>query len=124
MMFLICLKVQIDYKGKKSVPFSFIVYVKLKSTWKESLHLSWRQGSLNNIFSCIFELPSWWSGQKSSSNAGDTGSTPGSARSSEEGNDNQLPGKPHEQRSLTGYSPWGRRELDMTEHTHTHTHNI
>ena len=21
-----------------------------------------------------------------------------------------------------GYSPWGGKELDMTEHTHTHTH--
>ena len=26
-----------------------------------------------------------------------------------------LPGKSHEQRSLVGYSPWGRIELDMTE---------
>ena len=31
-----------------------------------------------------------------------------------------LPGKSHEQRNLAGYSPWGRKELDMTEHTHTH----
>ena len=37
-----------------------------------------------------------------------------------------LPGKFQGQRSLAGYSPWGRKELDMTErlyiHTHTHTH--
>ena len=37
-----------------------------------------------------------------------------------------LVGKSHRQRSLAGYSPWGRKELDMTEwlntHTHTHTH--
>ena len=26
---------------------------------------------------------------------------------------------PHEQRSLAGYSPWGRKELDVTEHAHT-----
>ena len=26
-----------------------------------------------------------------------------------------LPGKSHGQRSLAGYSPWGREELDMTE---------
>ena len=32
-----------------------------------------------------------------------------------------LPGKSH-QRSLVGYSPWGRNESDVTEHTHTHTH--
>jgi len=31
-----------------------------------------------------------------------------------------LPGKFHGQRSLEGYSPWGRKESDMTEHTHTH----
>ena len=28
-----------------------------------------------------------------------------------------LPGKSNEQRSLAGYSPWDRKELDMTEHT-------
>ena len=26
-----------------------------------------------------------------------------------------LPGKSHGQRSLTGYSPWGHKDLDMTE---------
>ena len=33
-----------------------------------------------------------------------------------------LPGKSHGQRSLVGYSPWGRKESDTTDHTHTHTH--
>ena len=38
-----------------------------------------------------------------------------------------LPGESHGQRSLTGYSPWARKESDTTErltHTHacTHTH--
>ena len=35
-----------------------------------------------------------------------------------------LPGKLHGQRSLVGYSPWGCKDLDMTEcaHTHIHTH--
>ena len=28
-----------------------------------------------------------------------------------------LPGESHGQRSLEGYSPWGRKELDMTEAT-------
>ena len=32
-----------------------------------------------------------------------------------------LPGKSYGQRSLVGYSSWGLRESDMTEHTHTHT---
>ena len=27
-----------------------------------------------------------------------------------------LPGESHGQRNLAGYSPWGRKELDMTEH--------
>ena len=31
-----------------------------------------------------------------------------------------LPGKFHGQRSLEGYSPWGRKESDTTEHTHKH----
>ena len=36
-----------------------------------------------------------------------------------------LPREFHGQKSLAGYRPWGRRELDQTErltHTHTHTH--
>ena len=33
------------------------------------------------------------------------------------------PGEFHGQRSLVGYSPWGRKESDMTERlTHTHNH--
>ena len=28
-----------------------------------------------------------------------------------------LPGESHGQRSLAGYSPWGHKELDMTEVT-------
>ena len=31
-----------------------------------------------------------------------------------------LPGKFHGQRSLVGYSPWGRKECDMTEWLHFH----
>ena len=30
-----------------------------------------------------------------------------------------LPGKPHGQRSLVSYSPWGHRDSDTTEHPHT-----
>ena len=33
-----------------------------------------------------------------------------------------LSGKFHGQRSLAGYSPWGDKELNMTEHAHAHTH--
>jgi len=34
-----------------------------------------------------------------------------------------LPGESHEQRSLGGYSPWGRKKLDMTEQL-IHTHEL
>ena len=41
-----------------------------------------------------------------------------------EGNGNPtavlLPGKSHGWRSLVGYSPWGRKELDTTEQLHFH----
>ena len=68
-----------------------------------------------------------------SANAGDMGSISGSGRSPgvEDGNPLQyscpilvlfpiVHGKPHGQRSLGGYSPWGRKEPDTTEHTGTH----
>ena len=35
-----------------------------------------------------------------------------------------LPGESHGQRSLAGYSPWGRKESHMTEHTHTYVLNV
>ena len=53
-------------------------------------------------------------------NAGDTidvGSIPGSGRSPGEGDPVFLPGKSHGHRSLTGYSPWGFKESDVTENT-------
>ena len=49
-------------------------------------------------------------------NAGDVGSVHGLGRSPGEGNGNPfLPGKSHGQRSLVGYSPWGRKESDTTD---------
>ena len=35
-----------------------------------------------------------------------------------------LPGKSHRPRSLAGYSPWGHKESDTAECTHTHTHTL
>jgi len=35
-----------------------------------------------------------------------------------------LPGKSHGQRSLVGYSPWGRKESDTTEQLHFHFHCV
>ena len=34
------------------------------------------------------------------------------------------PGQFHGQRSLVDCSPWGQKELALTEHTHTHTHTV
>ena len=55
----------------------------------------------------------------SACNSGDLGSIPGLGRSPGEGKGYPtpvlLPGEFHGQRSLAGYSPWGCKELDMTE---------
>ena len=51
-------------------------------------------------------------------NAEDPGSVPGSGRALEKGIQPApvfLPGEFHEQRSLVGYSPWGRKGSDTTE---------
>ena len=55
--------------------------------------------------------------------ARDAGSITGSGRSPGEGHGNPLQysclGQSHRQRSLVGYSPWGCKESDRTEHTCT-----
>ena len=68
------------------------------------------------------DLPSGSDGKVSAYNAGDLGSIPGLGRSPGEGNGSPLqyscPEKSHGRRSLVGYSPWGRKELDTTERLH------
>ena len=58
-------------------------------------------------------------GKESTCNAGALGSVPGLSRSHGGGHGNPLQysclENPHGQRSLAGYSSWGRKELDMTE---------
>ena len=53
--------------------------------------------------------------------AGDRGSVPGLGRSPLRTHGNPppvfLPGESQGQRSLVGYSPWGHKELNMTEAT-------
>jgi len=61
--------------------------------------------------------------KNSPASAGHLGSIPGSGRPP--GRKWQptpvfLPGEFHGQRSLVGYSPWGRKELDMTEQLSMH----
>ena len=57
--------------------------------------------------------------KESTHNVEDLASIPGSGRSPGGGHGNPLQysclENPHGQRSLMGYSPWGRKELDMTE---------
>ena len=58
-------------------------------------------------------------GRESDCNVGDLGSVPGLGRSPGGGQGNPLQysclENPHGQRSLAGCSPWGHKELDMTE---------
>ena len=70
-------------------------------------------------------FPGGSDGKASACIAGDLGSIPGLGKSPRERNGNPfpvlLPGKFHGWRSLVGYSPWGRKELDMTEQLHWFT---
>ena len=61
-------------------------------------------------------------------NVGDLGSIPGLRRSPAGGRGNPLQysclENPHGQRRLAGYSPWGRKELEMTERLSIVQHNF
>ena len=62
-------------------------------------------------------------GKESSCNAGDLGLIPGLGRSHGGGHGNPLQysclENPHGQRSMVNYSPWGHKELSMTERLST-----
>ena len=64
-------------------------------------------------------FPHGLDGNESTCNVGDLGLIPGLSRSPGEGYGNPLQcscrAKPHGQRSLVGYSPWGSTELDATK---------
>ena len=68
-------------------------------------------------------FPGGSDGKQFACNAGDPAVTPGWGRYPGEGNGNPLQysrlGNPHGQRSLAGYSPWGREESDTTGRTCT-----
>ena len=72
----------------------------------------------------ILGFPVGSDGKESACNAGDPGSIPGSGRSPGRSKWQPttvfLPGESHGWRSLVGYSPWGRKESDMTELLHFH----
>ena len=61
----------------------------------------------------VLGFPCGSDGKESACNAGDLGLIPTLERSPAEGNGN--PGEFHGQRSLAGYSAWGRKESDMIE---------
>ena len=69
-------------------------------------------------------IPLWLKSKESACNAGDRGSVPGSGRSPGKGNgyppQYSCREKSHGQSSLAGYSPWGHKESNVTEHAHTH----
>ena len=71
-------------------------------------------------------LPGGADGKESACNEGDPGLIPGLGRSPGEGNGNPLQysclENPHGQRSLAGYHPRGRKELDTTEQLSTAQH--
>jgi len=73
-------------------------------------------------------FPGGSDGKESACNVGDLGSIPGSGRSPERGQGNPLQysclENPHGQRSLAGYSPWGRKQWDKTEQLSTHKLHI
>ena len=66
--------------------------------------------------------------KESTCNAGHLGSIPGLGRSPGEGHGKPLQysclKNPHGQRSLTGYSPWGCKESDITEWLSTAAHML
>ena len=66
--------------------------------------------------------------EESACNAGDLDSIPGLGRSSGGGHGNPLQysclENSHGQRSLVGYSPWGRKESDTTECLSTAQHKV
>ena len=64
-------------------------------------------------------MPGDSDGKEFACSAGDSGLIPGLGRSPGGGHGNPLQcsclENPQGQRSLAGYSPWGHKELDMTE---------
>ena len=66
------------------------------------------------------DFPGGSDGKESACNEGDLGLILGSGRFCGEGNGLPtpifLPDESQRQRNLAGYSPWGGKELDMTEH--------
>ena len=76
-------------------------------------------------FRCLIGFPGGSEGKESACNAGDPSTIPVSGRSPGKGNGNPLQYSCMENSTdrgaWGGYSPLGRKESDMPEHTHIHT---
>ena len=88
--------------------------------WK----IPWKRDRLPAPVFLCFPVDS--DGKESTCNAGELGSIPGLGRSPGGGHGNPLQysclENRHGQRSLAGYSPWGRKESDITEQLSTAQH--
>ena len=104
--------------GVSSFPFS-IIY---KNISKCHFSLKKKKKTLWSLLKNSF--PGGSAGKESTCSTGDLGLIPGLGRSPEGRLGNPLQysclESPHGQRSLAGYSPWGHKALDMTEHS-THS---
>ena len=78
-----------------------------------------KERHIYSAFPSLLGFPGGSDGNEFAGNVGDLGSIPGLGRSPGGGHGNPLQysclENPHGQRSLAGYSPWGRKESDKTE---------
>ena len=129
-------QIKVPYSRGKKKPQKTLVSKEEKwaSTFKEGRDKLNLWFCANAVKPVLRVLPRWLSGKNPLTNAGDVCLIPGSERSPGEGDSNpfqysclilanhpniQPIPKCHGQRSLAGCSPWGRKELDTTEHAHT-----
>ena len=105
--------------GFCDVPLLIFVLVGSRVTGRSPLNLNDLALNLCKIWFGGF--PGALYGTESACNAGELSLIPGLGRSPGGGRGNPLQysclENPHGQRSLSGYSPWGCKELDMTEVT-------
>ena len=88
------------------------------------------KASLGGGLHLHLSLPGWFRGKEPSASAGDTGDrdqSPGQKipwRRKWQLSPEFSPRESHGQRSLAGYSPWGRKEPDMTEQLNNQQHGV
>ena len=127
--------IKVPYSGGKKPQKTFVSKEeKWAPTFKEGRDRLNLWFSANAVKPVLRVLPRWLRGKNPLTNAADMSWIPGSGGSPGEGDSNpfqysclilanhpniQPIPKFHGQRSLVGCSPWGCKELDMTEHAHT-----